>query len=46
MKLQSSMTLFALVAGRGSVFERVLEKHYQGKEGRQDAADTGNSRVR
>ncbi len=31
MKLQSSMTLFALAAGPGSVFERVLEKYYQGK---------------
>lgn len=30
-KLQSSMTLFALVSERGSVFERVLEKYYQGK---------------
>ena len=30
-KLQSSMTLFALVAGPGSVFERVLDKYYQGK---------------
>ncbi len=31
MKLQSSMTLFALAAGPGSVFERVLDKYYQGK---------------
>ncbi len=31
MKLQSSMTLFALVSEPGSVFERVLEKYYQGK---------------
>ncbi len=30
MKLQSSMTLFALAAGPHSVFERVLEKYYQG----------------
>jgi uncharacterized protein (DUF1810 family) len=30
-KLQSSMTLFGLVAEPGSVFERVLEKYYQGK---------------
>jgi uncharacterized protein (DUF1810 family) len=30
-KLQSSMTLFGLVAEAGSVFERVLEKYYQGK---------------
>jgi uncharacterized protein (DUF1810 family) len=25
------MTLFALVTGPGSVFERVLEKYFQGK---------------
>ncbi len=31
MKLQSSMTLFSLVAEPGSVFERVLEKYFQGK---------------
>ncbi len=31
-KLQSSMTLFALAAGQGSVFERVLDKYYQGKQ--------------
>src|SRR5512135_3361195 len=31
MKLQSSMTLFALVSEPGSVFERMLEKYYQGK---------------
>ncbi len=30
-KLQSSMTLFELVAGRNSVFSRVLDKYYQGK---------------
>ena len=30
-KLQSSMTLFALVSGPRSVFERVLDKYYQGK---------------
>jgi uncharacterized protein (DUF1810 family) len=30
-KLQSSMTLFALASEPGSVFERVLEKYYQGK---------------
>src|SRR5512140_3138601 len=30
-KLQSSMTLFALAAGPGSVFERVIKKYYQGK---------------
>ena len=32
MKLQSSMTLFGLVAGPQSVFERVLEKFYGGKQ--------------
>ena len=31
MKLQSSMTLFELVSGPASVFERVLDKYYQGK---------------
>ncbi len=31
MKLQSSMTLFALVSGPRSAFERVLDKYYQGK---------------
>jgi uncharacterized protein (DUF1810 family) len=30
-KLQSSMTLFELVSGPRSVFERVLDKYYQGK---------------
>jgi uncharacterized protein (DUF1810 family) len=30
-KLQSSMTLFELVAGPRSVFERVLDKYFQGK---------------
>jgi uncharacterized protein (DUF1810 family) len=30
-KLQSSMTLFALVSGPHSVFERVLDRYYQGK---------------
>ncbi len=30
-KLQSSMTLFELVSGPGSVFARVLDKYYQGK---------------
>ncbi len=30
-KLQSSMTLFELVSGPHSAFERVLEKYYQGK---------------
>ena len=31
-KLQSSMTLFKLVSGPRSVFERVLDKYYQGKQ--------------
>jgi uncharacterized protein (DUF1810 family) len=31
LKLQSSMTLFSLVAGPHSVFDRVLEKFYEGK---------------
>ena len=31
-KLQSSMTLFSLVAGSNSVFERVLEKYFRGKQ--------------
>jgi uncharacterized protein (DUF1810 family) len=30
MKLKSSMTLFSLVAPKGSVFERVLDKYYDG----------------
>ncbi len=30
-KLQSSMTLFGLVAGPQSVFERVLDRYYQGR---------------
>ena len=30
LKLRSSMTLFAAVAGPGSVFSRVLEKYFQG----------------
>ncbi len=30
-KLQSSMTLFELVSGPGSIFARVLDKYYQGK---------------
>ena len=30
-KLQSSMTLFQLASGPHSVFERVLDKYYQGK---------------
>jgi len=31
-KLQSSMTLFELVSGPRSVFGRVLDKYYQGKQ--------------
>jgi uncharacterized protein (DUF1810 family) len=31
-KLQSSMTLFDLVSVPGSVFERVLDKYYQGRK--------------
>ena len=30
LKLKSSMTLFACVADRGSVFDRVLDKYFQG----------------
>ena len=30
-KLQSSMTLFELVSGPGSAFDRVLDRYYQGK---------------
>ncbi len=33
-KLQSSMTLFELASGPGSVFERVLDKYYEGKRDR------------
>lgn len=32
VKLQSSMTLFALVAGRDSLFARVLDKYFSGKQ--------------
>ena len=42
MKLQSSMTLFALVAGPRSVFERVLEKYYQGKRDARTLQIVGN----
>ncbi len=42
MKLQSSMTLFALVAGPGSVFERVLEKYFQGKRDASTLQIVGN----
>ena len=31
LKLRSSMTLFAQLAGPGSVFERVLERYYGGE---------------
>lgn len=31
MKLQSSMTLFSLVAGTDSVFARILDRYYQGE---------------
>ncbi|HSB33720.1 MAG TPA: DUF1810 domain-containing protein [Nitrospirota bacterium] len=44
MKLQSSMTLFALVAGTNSVFERVLEKYYQGKRDARTLQIVGNLR--
>lgn len=42
MKLQSSMTLFALVAGPSSVFELVLEKYYQGKRDARTLQIVGN----
>ena len=42
MKLQSSMTLFALVAEPRSVFERVLEKYYQGKRDARTLQIVGN----
>jgi uncharacterized protein (DUF1810 family) len=42
MKLQSSMTLFALAAGQGSVFERVLEKYFQGKRDTRTLQIVGN----
>jgi uncharacterized protein (DUF1810 family) len=32
LKLRSSMTLFAAIAGPGSVFERVLQKYYGGEK--------------
>jgi uncharacterized protein (DUF1810 family) len=32
LKLQSSMTLFAFVAGQDSVFVRVLDKYFQGEK--------------
>ncbi len=44
MKLQSSMTLFALVAGPHSVFERVLDKYFQGKRDARTLQIVGNVR--
>ena len=41
-KLQSSMTLFALVAEPGSVFERVLDKYFQGKRDARTLQIVGN----
>ncbi len=34
MKLRSSMTLFALVSAEGSVFEKVLDKYFEGQRDR------------
>jgi uncharacterized protein (DUF1810 family) len=45
-KLQSSMTLFALVAEPGSVFERVLEKYFQGKRDSRTLQLAGDSSSR
>jgi uncharacterized protein (DUF1810 family) len=42
MKLQSSMTLFALVAESRSVFERVLDKYFQGKRDARTLQIVGN----
>jgi uncharacterized protein (DUF1810 family) len=42
MKLQSSMTLFALAAEPGSVFERVLDKYFQGKRDARTLQIVGN----
>ncbi len=44
MKLQSSMTLFALVAEPHSVFERVLDKYFQGKRDARTLQIVGNIR--
>ena len=41
-KLQSSMTLFLLVAEPGSVFERVLDKYFQGKRDARTLQIVGN----
>ena len=32
VKLRSSMTLFAVASGQGSVFQRVLDKYYRGEK--------------
>ncbi|MFA0812409.1 DUF1810 domain-containing protein [Microbulbifer epialgicus] len=32
MKLKSCMTLFALASGSGNIFEKVLQKYYQGQK--------------
>jgi uncharacterized protein (DUF1810 family) len=42
MKLQSSMTLFALATEPGSVFERVLDKYFQGKRDARTLQIVGN----
>jgi uncharacterized protein (DUF1810 family) len=41
-KLQSSMTLFALLAESNSVFERVLDKYFQGKRDARTLQIVGN----
>jgi uncharacterized protein (DUF1810 family) len=41
-KLQSSMTLFELVSGPGSVFERVLDRYYGGKRDSRTIQIVGN----
>ncbi len=41
MKLQSSMTLFELVSGPGSVFGRVLDKYCQGRRDTRTLAIAG-----
>jgi uncharacterized protein (DUF1810 family) len=42
VKLQSSMTLFALATEPGSVFERVLDKYFQGKRDARTLQIVGN----
>jgi uncharacterized protein (DUF1810 family) len=42
-KLQSSMTLFSLVARPDSVFQRILEKYYQGKQDAKTLQIVGSS---